>query len=72
MSSSTSRMPSPRAQKRDARKKIVTALKELNWKGKTRCVRINDLTTEYAFEDIIEVVEGAGEHLDTDHDDQGP
>ena len=39
--------------KRDARKKIVTALKELNWKGKTRCVRINDLTTEYAFEDII-------------------
>jgi citrate lyase subunit beta/citryl-CoA lyase len=51
--------------KRDARKKIVTALKELNWKGKTRCVRINDLTTEYAYEDIIEVVEGAGEHLDT-------
>src|SRR6186713_1604732 len=53
------------SQKRDARKKIVTALKELNWKGKTICVRINDLTTEYAFEDIIEVVEGAGEHLDT-------
>lgn len=53
------------SQKRDARKKIVHALKTLNWKGKTRCVRINDLTTEYAFEDIIEVVEGAGEHLDT-------
>src|SRR5215475_9458271 len=53
------------SQKRDARKKIVEALKTLNWKGKTRCVRINDLTTEYAFEDIIEVVEGAGEHLDT-------
>ena len=53
------------SQKRDARKKIVQALKTLNWKGKTRCVRINDLTTEYAFEDIIEVVEGAGEHLDT-------
>jgi citrate lyase subunit beta/citryl-CoA lyase len=52
-------------QKRDARKKIVQALKTLNWSGKTRCVRINDLTTEYAFEDIIEVVEGAGEHLDT-------
>src|SRR6476469_10050294 len=51
--------------KRDARKKIVTARKELNWKGKTRCVRINDLPTEYAYEDIIEVVEGAGEHLDT-------
>src|SRR6266542_4528850 len=53
------------SQKREARKKIVQALKTLNWTGKTRCVRINDLTTEYAFEDIIEVVEGAGEHLDT-------
>jgi citrate lyase subunit beta/citryl-CoA lyase len=29
-----------------------------------RCVRINDLTTEYAYEDIIEVVEGAGDKLD--------
>jgi citrate lyase subunit beta/citryl-CoA lyase len=53
------------SQKRAARQKIVAALKELDWGRKTRCVRINDLTTEYAFEDIIEVVEGAGEHLDT-------
>ncbi len=53
------------SQKRDARKKIVQALKTLNWTGKTRCVRINDLTTEYAYEDIIEIVEGAGDHLDT-------
>lgn len=52
-------------QKRDARKKIIQGLKSLDWGRKTRCVRINDLTTEYAFEDIIEVVEGAGEHLDT-------
>lgn len=53
------------SQKRAARQKIVAALKELDWGSKTRCVRINDLTTEYAFEDIIEVVEGAGAHLDT-------
>lgn len=53
------------SQKRDARRKIVEGLKSLDWSGKTRCVRINDLTTEYAFEDIIEVVEGAGSHLDT-------
>jgi citrate lyase subunit beta / citryl-CoA lyase len=53
------------SQKRDARKKIIQGLKELDWTGKTRCVRINDLTTEYAYEDIIEIVEGAGEHLDT-------
>src|SRR5436853_7232616 len=53
------------SQKRDARKKIVQALKTLNWPGKTRCVRITDLTTGYASEDIIEVAEGAGERLDT-------
>lgn len=53
------------SQKREARRKIVEGLKSLDWGKKTRCVRINDLTTEYAFEDIIEVVEGAGEHLDT-------
>ena len=49
----------------EARGKIVTALKTLDWGRKTRCVRINDLTTKYAYEDIITVVEGAGTHLDT-------
>jgi citrate lyase subunit beta/citryl-CoA lyase len=53
------------SQKRDARKKIVAALNGLDWGRKVRCVRINDLGTEYAFEDIIEVVEGAGKNLDT-------
>ena len=51
--------------KEGARQNIVKALKELDWTGKTRCVRINDLTTKYAYRDIIEVVEGAGAHLDT-------
>ncbi|MBE0591238.1 MAG: CoA ester lyase [Gemmatimonadales bacterium] len=50
--------------KRPARKKIVEALNGLDWGRTTRCVRINDLTTEYAYEDIIEVVEGARENLD--------
>jgi citrate lyase subunit beta / citryl-CoA lyase len=48
-----------------ARAQVVEALKSLNWRGKTRCVRINDLRTRYAYNDIIEVVRGAGEHLDT-------
>ncbi|MEN3161253.1 CoA ester lyase [Tistrella mobilis] len=48
-----------------ARAKIVTALRELDWGNRTRCVRINDLGTEYAYEDVITVVEGAGEYLDT-------
>ena len=50
--------------KHEARGKIVGALNDLDWGRTTRCVRINDLTTEYAYEDIIEVVEGAGENID--------
>jgi citrate lyase subunit beta/citryl-CoA lyase len=49
----------------EARGKIVTALKTLSWGRKTRCVRINDLSTKYAYQDVITVVEGAGENLDT-------
>ena len=52
-------------QKVAARKKIIEALNTLDWGKKVRCVRINDLSTEYAYEDIIEVVEGAGRNLDT-------
>ncbi|HEY9218545.1 MAG TPA: CoA ester lyase [Phenylobacterium sp.] len=48
-----------------ARKSIVEALNGLDWGKKTRCVRVNDVTTEWCFEDIIEVVEGAGKNLDT-------
>lgn len=48
-----------------ARTKIVEALNGLDWGRKTKCVRINDLETQYAYEDIITVVEGAGERLDT-------
>ncbi|WP_296655070.1 CoA ester lyase [Paraburkholderia sp.] len=52
------------SEKRPARQKIVTALNTLDWGRTVRCVRVNDLTTEYAYEDIIEVVEGARENLD--------
>lgn len=52
-------------QKVAARGKIVEALNTLDWGKKVRCVRINDLSTEYAYEDIIEIVEGAGRNLDT-------
>jgi len=53
------------SEKRGARKTIVGALNGLDWGRKTRCVRVNDVTTEWCFEDIIEVVEGAGRNLDT-------
>jgi citrate lyase subunit beta/citryl-CoA lyase len=49
----------------EARGKIVAALNTLDWGRKTRCVRINDLSTKYAYQDIITVVEGARESLDT-------
>lgn len=48
-----------------ARAQIVNALNTLDWGRCIRCVRINDLDTHYAYEDIIAVVEGAGENLDT-------
>ncbi|MFC3077640.1 HpcH/HpaI aldolase/citrate lyase family protein [Phenylobacterium terrae] len=51
--------------KEGARKTIVEALKGLDWGRKTRCVRINDVTTPWCHGDVIEVVEGAGRHLDT-------
>ena len=47
-----------------ARAKAARALKNLNWGKKTRAVRINDLETEYAYQDIISVVEEAGEYID--------
>ncbi|MDB5696981.1 MAG: CoA ester lyase [Sphingomonas bacterium] len=49
----------------EARQKIVHALNNLDWGKKTRCVRINDVTTEWCHGDIIEIVEGAGTNLDT-------
>ena len=47
-----------------ARKNIVAALNEGGWGDKLRVVRVNDLTTEWTYRDVIEVVEGAGPNLD--------
>src|SRR5258708_39158132 len=51
--------------KAEARGKVCWALNHLDWGQKTRCVRVNDVTTEWCHGDIIEVVEKAGTHLDT-------
>ena len=50
--------------KADARKNVVASLNEGGWEGKTRVVRVNDLTTSWTYRDVIEVVEGAGQNLD--------
>jgi citrate lyase subunit beta/citryl-CoA lyase len=47
-----------------ARKNIVAALKEGGWGDKIRTVRVNDWTTEWTFQDVVEVVGGAGAELD--------
>ena len=49
----------------EARSKTCWALNNLDWGKKTRCVRINDVTTEWCHGDLIEVVEKAGNSVDT-------
>ncbi|MBT4161991.1 MAG: CoA ester lyase [Gammaproteobacteria bacterium] len=51
--------------KEEARGLIVDALNRHDWTPKTLCVRINDVETEYCHDDIVEVVTGAGDKLDT-------
>lgn len=50
--------------KEGARANVVAALTEGDWDGKTRVVRVNDLTTRWTYRDVISVVEGAGPSLD--------
>jgi citrate lyase subunit beta/citryl-CoA lyase len=47
-----------------SRAKVVHALRTHDWGRKTRAVRINNVETEWAYEDVIHVVEEAGEFLD--------
>ena len=50
--------------KPEARRNVVAALNNGGWGDKTRVVRVNDLTTPWTYRDVVEVVEGAGAHLD--------
>jgi citrate lyase subunit beta / citryl-CoA lyase len=52
------------AQKVAARDHVVRGLTELDWGKKLRAVRVNDAHTEWAYGDVIAVVEAAGKHLD--------
>ncbi len=51
-------------EKPGARARIVAALRTHDWSGKVRVVRINQVTSRYAFHDLLEVVTGAGDSLD--------
>lgn len=52
------------SEKKAARGLVVDALNTLDFGSKVRTVRINDVSTPFAYGDIIEVVSGAGQNID--------
>lgn len=52
------------SQKVAARKVVVEALNTLNWQGKIRAFRPNNVHTKFFFDDMLEVIGGAGQNLD--------
>lgn len=50
--------------KEEARGNVIEALRNNQWGDKTVVVRINAIDTRWAYRDILEVVEAAGEHID--------
>lgn len=53
--------------KEQARANIIQALNDIDWaaKGKTISVRINGLDTHYMYRDVVDIMEQAGDKLDT-------
>lgn len=51
--------------KGQARANIIQALNTQDWSGCSVSIRINGLDTHYCYRDIVEVVEAAGDKLDT-------
>lgn len=52
------------SQKVEARKTLVQALTTLDFKGKIRAFRPNNIRTKYFYRDVIDVVEAAGKFID--------
>ena len=50
--------------KQAARRNIVGALNDIDWRGKTLSLRINGLDTHYMYRDLVDVLEQTGEQLD--------
>ncbi len=51
--------------KKEARHNAIAAFNELCWGGKIRSVRINSVRSPWCYHDILEIVKGAGNNLDT-------
>ena len=52
------------AEKAAGRSHIIRALQELDFGSRVRMVRINALDTPYAYRDLVEVIEDAGDRVD--------
>jgi citrate lyase subunit beta / citryl-CoA lyase len=52
------------AEKEQSRSVVAQSLRDGGWRTKTRAVRVNDVRTGWAYRDVVEVVEQAGEWLD--------
>jgi citrate lyase subunit beta/citryl-CoA lyase len=52
------------AEKEQSRLAAVQALRDGGWGSKIRAVRVNDVTTGWAYRDVVDVVEHAGQWLD--------
>ncbi|WP_189029326.1 HpcH/HpaI aldolase/citrate lyase family protein [Nocardia rhizosphaerihabitans] len=50
--------------KDDARERVVEALLTGEWLAPTKVVRVNDVSTPWAYQDVVRVVEGAGAEID--------
>jgi malyl-CoA/(S)-citramalyl-CoA lyase len=55
------------ADKVQARKNVIEGLRDIDWsgKGKTVSVRINSIDTHYMYRDLVDLVEQAGDCVDT-------
>jgi len=51
--------------KEQARKNIIEGLNDIDWGNKTMSVRINGLDTHYMYRDVVDILEQAGDNLDT-------
>jgi len=54
----------PPDNKEQARKEVIAALNDLDFRGKSVSVRINGLDTHFMYRDVVDLVEQAGHRLD--------
>ena len=51
-------------EKDQSRSAVAQALRDGGWGSKIRAVRVNDVSTRWAYRDVVDVVEQAGQYLD--------